>query len=137
MFPRPRNLSVISMLYGMIGRPTHWLLLRDENVRSTRLIRNFVVVLCALVLTGAVGGENPRASAPPMRVVGYLASWGVNTKGTSIANLPAKHLTHVFYAFAEIAPDGSVTLGNRCVDVGACGKSASLPRKNRVRPSPF
>jgi len=116
------------MLYGMIGRPTHCLLLRDENVRSTRLIPNFMVVLCALILTGAVGGENPRASAPPMRVVGYLASWGVNTKGTSIANLPAKHLTHVFYAFAEIAPDGSVTLGNRCVDVGACGKSASLPR---------
>jgi len=73
-------------------------------------------------------GEAATPSAPPMRVVGYLASWGVNTKGTSIANLPAKHLTHIFYAFAEISPDGSVALGNPCTDVGACGKGAPLPR---------
>ena len=129
MFPRPKNLDVISMLYGIIGSTTHLSLLRDENMRSSHQpIRLFLIVLCALVLAGAVGGEHPRAGAPPMRVVGYLASWGVRNKGTSIANLPAKHLTHIFYAFAEIAPDGSVTLGNRCVDVGACDSGASLPR---------
>lgn len=63
-----------------------------------------------------------------MRVVGYLASWGVRTKGASIARLPAKQLTHIFYAFAEIARDGSVTLGDRCIDVGACAKPTQLPR---------
>jgi chitinase len=62
-----------------------------------------------------------------MRVVGYLASWGVRTKGASIAALPAKHLTHIFYAFAEIAADGTVALGDRCTDVGACGKGKQLP----------
>jgi chitinase len=75
-----------------------------------------------------VGGERLETNAPPMRVVGYLASWGVRSKGTSIANLPAKHLSHIFYAFADIAKDGSVTLGNPCVDVGACGKLGSWPR---------
>jgi len=62
-----------------------------------------------------------------MRVVGYLASWGVRSKGTSIAQLPAKHLTHIFYAFGLIGRDGSVVLGDQCIDVGACGKSAALP----------
>lgn len=69
--------------------------------------------------------------AAPMRVVGYLASWGVRTKGAAIADLPAKDLTHIFYAFADIARDGSVTLGNRCTDVGACGRSAPLPSRPR------
>jgi chitinase len=72
-------------------------------------------------------GRDIRSSAPPMRVVGYLASWGVRTKGASIARLPAKHLTHIFYAFALIDRDGSVVLGDRCVDVGACNRNSVLP----------
>src|SRR5205814_963924 len=74
-------------------------------------------------------GEKQHIVAPPMRVVGYLASWAVRGKGVSIAGLPAKHLTHIFYAFAQIAKDGSVALGDRCLDVGACGKAASLPAR--------
>jgi chitinase len=72
-------------------------------------------------------GTPPAPSAP--RVVGYLASWGVRSKGAAIANLPAKQLTHIFYAFALIGPDGSVVLGDRCVDVGACDRGAALPAK--------
>jgi chitinase len=68
---------------------------------------------------------------PTSRVVGYLASWAVRTRGGSIASLPAKELTHIFYAFADIASDGSVTLASRCVDVGACGRGASLPASPR------
>ncbi|GAC1453277.1 MAG: hypothetical protein PVSMB1_01660 [Gemmatimonadaceae bacterium] len=70
----------------------------------------------------------PLASTPK-RVVGYLASWGVRTKGASIATLPARQLTHIFYAFALIASDGSVTLGDRCADVGACGRGSALPAR--------
>ena len=71
------------------------------------------------------------AASAATRVVGYLASWGVRTKGASIAALPARQLTHIFYAFALIASDGSVTLGDRCVDVGACGRGATLPARPR------
>ena len=73
--------------------------------------------------------EISRPSAPPTRVVGYLASWGVRTKGAAIATLPARQLTHIFYAFGLIAPDGSAMLGDRCTDVGACGSNASLPAR--------
>ncbi|HEY1953231.1 MAG TPA: glycoside hydrolase family 18 protein, partial [Gemmatimonadaceae bacterium] len=38
---------------------------------------------------------------------------------------------HIYYAFAEIAPDGTVVLANRCADAGACGTAASLPSRPR------
>src|SRR5687767_14631004 len=79
-------------------------------------------------LTSAAQFATP-VTASPDRVVGYLASWAVGTRGTVIANLPARQLSHIFYAFADIASDGSVTLGNRCVDVGACGGRAPLPAR--------
>ena len=93
------------------------------------------IYVLVLALIGATAGDllaqRPDRVAPPLRVVGYLASWGVRTKGVEIANLPARDLTHVFYAFAEISGDGSVVLGNRCVDVGACGNGAALPATPR------
>jgi chitinase len=97
------------------------------------LIRLAVLPL-GLVATSprAPAGESDTPAAPAApRVVGYLASWGVRAKGTSIAALPARQLTHIFYAFALIATDGSVTLGDRCVDVGACGREAALPARPR------
>jgi chitinase len=54
------------------------------------------------------------------RVVGYLASWGVRSKGTRIAELPGDRLTHVIYAFARIAANGRLALGDRCLDLGEC-----------------
>jgi chitinase len=98
-----------------------------------RLIRLTVLSL-ALVLVSpltSAGQLATQVSAPPSRVVGYLASWAVRTRGAAIADLPARQLTHIFYAFADIASDGSVVLGNRCVDVGACGRGAPLPARAR------
>jgi chitinase len=62
-----------------------------------------------------------------MRVVASLASWGVKTKGTPIAKLPANQLTHIYYAFALIDPSGAVVLGDRCIDVGVCARGQALP----------
>jgi chitinase len=101
--------------------------LMKSSVRAS-LIRFSVVTAICVAVPRAVNGEFRAVSAPPMRVVGYLASWGVRTKGAAIADLPAKHLTHIFYAFAEIGHDGSVILGNPCIDVGACGNGSPLPR---------
>ena len=102
-----------------------------------RLVKRVLIPLAILSLAIVVAAPeaarqpDPRPSAPPTRVVGYLASWGVRTEGAAIARLPAKNLTHVFYAFAAIASDGSVTLGDRCTDVGACVQSARLPANPR------
>jgi chitinase len=93
----------------------------------TRLAILVFGILAASVGTTPYARESVRP--PGTRVVGYLASWGVRTKGAEIAKLPARDLTHIYYAFADIAPDGSVVLGNRCVDVGACGAAASLPSR--------
>jgi chitinase len=90
---------------------------------------NAAVTLAALILLGAGSAARPFIAAPPMRVVAYLASWGVKTKGTPIARLPANQLTHIFYAFALIDPSGSVVLGDRCIDVGACTRGQELPNQ--------
>jgi chitinase len=60
----------------------------------------------------------PENDAP--RVVGYLAAWGVRSKGTRIAELPGERLTHVIYAFARIGTNGRLALGDRCLDLGVC-----------------
>ena len=79
----------------------------------------------------------------PMRVVGYFASWGVKSKGTRIADLPARDLTHIYYAFAKIDSDGRVVLSDPCVDIGACvspatgepgGNFAALARLKALNP---
>jgi chitinase len=78
-----------------------------------------------------------------MRVVGYFASWGVKSKGTRIADLPARDLTHIYYAFAKIDSDGRVVLSDPCVDIGACvspatgepgGNFAALARLKALNP---
>ena len=70
----------------------------------------------ALALALGVGcaapPPNPAPASATSRVVGYLASWGVNSKGTRIALLPARDLTHIFYAFSEIGDDGRVRIDN-------------------------
>ena len=102
----------------------------------------FIVLATCSACASAKPAPQPDASAHPMRVVGYLASWGVRSKGTRIAQLPAKDLTHIFYAFAKIGDDGRVTLGDPCVDVGVCesapavdsgGNFAELERLNAPR----
>jgi chitinase len=92
-----------------------------------------LTLLFAIAGVAAVGvGCTPSArtseastSSTRPRVVGYLASWGVRSKGTRISELPARDLTHIFYAFAKIDNDGRVALGDPCVDEGECPRSPS------------
>ena len=60
---------------------------------------------------GAYGGE--------MRIVGYYAGFTA-PRGFTPADIPAGWLTHVNYAFAAIAPDGTLAYRDRCIDVGEC-----------------
>ena len=87
---------------------------------------SFVVLAIGFACARAIPVGDPVVSERPTRVVGYLASWGVGSKGTRIADLPAKDLTHIFYAFAKLGSDGRVTLGDPCVDVGTCDSSATV-----------
>jgi chitinase len=69
-----------------------------------RFILLFVLAACAAPSTSRAPG--PSSESSPTRVVGYLASWGVHSKGTRIADLPARDLTHIFYAFGNVEADG-------------------------------
>src|SRR5258705_974926 len=92
------------------------------STHSVRALTPFLVMAGVAALgTGCTPSsrtsELPAASTRP-RVVGYLASGGVNSKGTRIASLPASDLTHIFYAFANIDSGGRVVLGDARIDPG-------------------
>ena len=88
--------------------------------------------LCLLALAALSGCARPSSApvsgvgAKPKRVVGYLASWGVRSKGTRIADLPARDLTHIFYAFGKLGADGRAALGDPCLDIGACDSTKAV-----------
>jgi chitinase len=86
----------------------------------------FIVLVTCVACTHVAPVTTPFAGVQPMRVVGYLASWGVRSKGTRIAQLPAKDLTHIFYAFAIVDSAGRVTHGDRCIDIGVCDSVAAI-----------
>ena len=69
----------------------------------------------------------PQPSTPSPKIVGYLASWGVRSKGTRIADLPGDRLTHIIYAFTRITEDGRFALGDPCLDVGQCSAPPDAP----------
>ena len=92
---------------------------------------------------GSQSSASRSVTPQPMRVVGYFASWDVKSKGVRIADLPAKDLTHIYYAFAKIDSDGRVVLSDPCVDIGTCvppatadsgGNFAALARLKALNP---
>jgi hexosaminidase len=66
----------------------------------------------------AVSDDAPLATP---RIIGYLGSWGVRSKGLRIREIPGNRLTHIFYAFGRVGPDGLAALGDPCLDTGECG----------------
>ncbi len=103
-------------------------------------MRPLTIILAATAVASAVVASTAPAQTSAgspgtsqLRVVGYLASWGVNSKGTRIADLPARDLTHIFYAFALIDENGNVVLGDTCIDIGACpAPGNSSPRADSL-----
>src|SRR5215471_3496300 len=91
--------------------------------RSTKAL---LAVTIALACSHG-GGPAPRPSTPSPRVVGYLASWNVRSRGIRIADLPGNQLTHIIYAFARITEDGRFALGDACIDIGQCGAPPGAP----------
>jgi hexosaminidase len=58
------------------------------------------------------------------RIIGYLGSWGVRSKGLRIPEIPGDQLTHIFYAFGRVGADGRAALGDPCLDAGSCAAAA-------------
>ena len=91
-------------------------------MRYSLSVLALVAMACA---TAPSPAPPPAAGTESPRIVAYLASWGVRSKGTRIAELPGDRLTHVIYAFAVIGPDGGVALFDPCLDAGECNAGAA------------
>ena len=83
-----------------------------------------LTALAALAACTSSPRTAPSVDVQP-RIVGYLAS--SVTRRVPVATIPAEHLTHIFYAFATVTPDGRAALGNPCVDVGECADTLQPP----------
>ncbi|HEV7595791.1 MAG TPA: glycoside hydrolase family 18 protein [Gemmatimonadaceae bacterium] len=72
-----------------------------------------LAAIAAAACTSLAPPPSPTSGPSLPRVVGYLASWGVGSKGTRIADLPARDLTHIFYAFGDVRSDGQAGIANQ------------------------
>ena len=94
--------------------------------KNTLLAGLFITLVAYGCGSGRPPGNPPHpAAGSTPRVIGYLAGWGVRTKGTRIAELPGAELTHIIYAFARIADDGRLALSDPCLDAGECDSTAT------------
>ncbi|WP_052078787.1 glycoside hydrolase family 18 protein [Spirochaeta lutea] len=69
-----------------------------------------------------VAEEQPEMSqvgaAPFQRVVtGYFIQWGIYGRAYHVWDIPAEHLSHLLYAFAEVGEDHTITLLDPWADV--------------------
>lgn len=57
-------------------------------------------------------------------VAGYVTPWKARTGGPNIKTIPARELTHLMYAFGTVSAEGLAGLADRCLDAGACDRTA-------------
>ncbi len=87
------------------------------------LMRCLLFAVCALPAGAPAfaqsAAQSVAQSAPPpapYRVVGYYTSWSIYAQQYYVDDVPAERLTHLNYAFANIADDGACILGDDYAD---------------------
>ena len=50
-------------------------------------------------------------------LVAYYAAWSIYSRAFFVSDIPAAKITHINYAFAKIASDGCIALGDPWADV--------------------
>jgi chitinase len=58
----------------------------------------------------------PELPPQPPRVIGYFTSWGVASRGYTVARIPVDKLTHINYAFSAVNFFGKCALGDPNAD---------------------
>ena len=69
--------------------------------------RRVAAVLIALASVASAGYVAPDAAAARHVYAGYFGGWNVAAKGYYPKDIPARRLTHVYYAFAVPGADGN------------------------------
>lgn len=77
------------------------------------LLGGLVAVLGAAALPNtAASNVSAQPEERPYRVIGYFAGWSVYDRAYFVTDIPAEHLTHINYAFANYTLDGEVIVGD-------------------------
>ncbi len=73
----------------------------------------YAFLLVCLVLGMTVSAQE---TPPPMRIVGYYASWDIYGRGYFVTDIAVDKLTHLNYAFANISDDLECAIGDSWAD---------------------
>ncbi|KAH7108070.1 glycoside hydrolase superfamily [Auriculariales sp. MPI-PUGE-AT-0066] len=98
-------------------------LLRNVGFHTVLLIASFLLAAFAYSKLGKklnfeVFGTQSLlfGNMPPVRSVGYFVNWGIYGRKYFPWMVPAEHLSHILYAFADVSEDGSVVLSDKWAD---------------------
>ncbi|QDU33335.1 Chitinase A1 precursor [Poriferisphaera corsica] len=99
------------------------------NTRENTNIRNTTLAACIALLISclSIGCQSftpplndtqqqtvhPNLNNPNKYVMAYFPEWGGIYGDYTVADIPAQNLTHIFYAFAKLHADGSVTVDSK------------------------
>jgi chitinase len=81
-------------------------------------VRFRTLVLIALASVAAAGSLSPASSAARPVYAAYFGGWDVYSRGFFPKDIPARRLTHVFYAFAVPGSDGTCRSSDSWADYG-------------------
>ncbi len=80
-------------------------------------MRNACRLLYWLLLVTVAMGWVGRSQAGEKRFVAYYTAWSIYARSYYVDKIPATHLTHINYAFANISAGGECVLGDPWADV--------------------
>lgn len=76
-----------------------------------------VLVLLGIGLTALPTHAQQDSESSPYRVIAYYPSWATADRNYPVADIPADQITHINYAFANIAEDGTILIGDEWADI--------------------
>lgn len=66
---------------------------------------------------GRIDFVHRRTMVSPAMIVAYYAAWSIYSRAYFVNEIPGDKITHINYAFANIAADGRIALGDPWADV--------------------
>jgi hypothetical protein len=113
------------------------LLVRAEDADRGRANKTHASLHVDALYVGVSDAEPPPPpSISERNVIGYYTSWSiydrdyfVNEHDPGVDHIPADRLTHINYAFANTAQDGTILIGDAFADINKSRSATSRPAR--------